>query len=429
MKTTSGELLTRQTKKHGKVYVLRYQHNGTRRKVTLKDEDGHPITSKRKAEEAAARFLSPVQQKTEVDRRKAVAASYEDAAQTAQRMEEDQRPRLSIGDAWEAFSISTERPQCSAVMLADYRRRWFQFADWMNSNHPDSPNMEDTTRQHANAFVQELDADTISANRRNKIVQGCRLVFRVLADDCAGMLNPFRNIRNRTLTTHGHRELSEGELMKVCQSAEGELRTLLAVGMYTALRLGDACLLRWDEVALHTNRIAVVPRKTKRTGKTVVIPLHPVLRTILEETPSSKRAGYVMPGLADGYGRDTATVCKMLRLHFESNDIETQERHPDQKQATCIVGFHSLRHSFVSMCAERGVPLAVVQELCGHGSPAIQKHYIHLGADATNAAINCLPAFDGNPPEIDEKTELLALIDGMEKTQVSKALALMKKML
>lgn len=48
----------------------------------------------------------------------------------------------------------------------------------------------------------------------------------------------------------------------------------------SALRLGDACLLRWEDVALHTGRISVIPRKTLRTGKRVTIPLHPVLRTL-----------------------------------------------------------------------------------------------------------------------------------------------------
>lgn len=310
-------------------------------------------------------------------------------------------------------------------MLEDYERRWRTFCEWMDGKHPEVAALEDVTTAQAREFVRWLDKGDLSANRRNKIVQGCRLMFRVMAEECRDMANPFRNITNRRLTTKPHRELSEGELLKVCSSAEGELRTLLAVGLYTALRLADACLLRWEDVALHRNRLTVTPRKTRRTGKALVIPLHPVLRDILEETPQAERIGYVVPGLAADYQRDTAKVCKMLRRHFLANGIETQERHKDQRNATCVVGFHSLRHSFVSLCAAKGVPLAVVQELCGHGSPAIQRHYIHLGPDATEAAMQALPSINGREKDTEEHADrkrLTELIRAAPIEQVREAL-------
>ncbi len=415
MKTTQGELYTRPSKRHGQVYYLRWQADGKRKAKALKDEEGSPITNRRDARKAADKLLAPYRAGDEAERHRALLHGYTDALETARQLEEESRERITLAGAWDLFKDNPERRKCSDVMLQDYHRRWFRFVGWMQEQYPSITTMEGVDRTHAKAFVQELDAGDLSANRRNKIVTGCRMVFSLLAEDCNGMPNPFRNIRNRDLTTHGHRELSEGELLKVCQSAEGELRTLLATGMYTALRLGDACLLRWEDVALHTGRISIIPRKTKRTNKRVNIPLHPVLRTILEETPQADRAGYVVPGLADRYERDAGGVCKIIRRHFEKNDIETQERHPDQKQATCLVGFHSLRHSFVSMCAEKGVPLPVVQELCGHGSPAIQKHYIHLGADAAGQAMEALPSTFGTqdtaPDPLKELADIAATLD------------------
>ena len=40
--------------------------------------------------------------------------------------------------------------------------------------------------------------------------------------------------------------------------------------------------------------------------------------------------------------------------------------------------FHDLRHSFISMMAERGVPLPVVQSMVGHMSAAVTRHYTHI---------------------------------------------------
>ncbi len=42
--------------------------------------------------------------------------------------------------------------------------------------------------------------------------------------------------------------------------------------------------------------------------------------------------------------------------------------------------------------------MAIVQELAGHGSPAIQRHYIHVDAGAAKNAIATLPSFDDAPP-------------------------------
>ena len=52
------------------------------------------------------------------------------------------------------------------------------------------------------------------------------------------------------MIANSRRELTIDELRKVCQTATGELRTLLALGIYSGLRLGDCATLRWGEVDL-----------------------------------------------------------------------------------------------------------------------------------------------------------------------------------
>ena len=47
-----------------------------------------------------------------------------------------------------------------------------------------------------------------------------------------------------------------------------------------------------------------------------------------------------------------------------------------------VYGFHSLRHSFASFCAEAGVPKAVVVSILGANSDIIDQFYTHVGEDA-----------------------------------------------
>ncbi len=57
----------------------------------------------------------------------------------------------------------------------------------------------------------------------------------------------------------------------------------------------------------------------------------------------------------------------------------------------CRVGFHSLRHSFVSLCAANRVPQVAIMELVGHGSPAMTALYSHAGDEQKLKAITALP--------------------------------------
>jgi hypothetical protein len=59
------------------------------------------------------------------------------------------------------------------------------------------------------------------------------------------------------------------------------------------------------------------------------------------------------------------------------------------------VGFHSLRHTFVSLCRESNAPLAVVESIVGHSSPAMTRHYTHVGELAAGQAVALLPSVMG----------------------------------
>ena len=52
--------------------------------------------------------------------------------------------------------------------------------------------------------------------------------------------------------------------------------------------------------------------------------------------------------------------------------------------------FHSLRHTFITCMAEQGIPLQVTQDLVGHVSDAVTKHYTHISENARRLAVEKL---------------------------------------
>ena len=366
--------------KRGSTYHVQYYDGGHEIKRSLRTSD------KREAEKQVKEILAPL----------LFAGKDEQLLNVQQKITEARLDKLNatggkkllIADAWKKYLESHKRPQSRESALADYESRWNHFKDFMVAIKADFA-MEDVKDRHVHKFLETLSA--LSPNRYNKIVQTCRLVYKVLSKSLGFRCDPFEDIAQKRLQTHSHRELSEGELIKVCKTATGEMRTLFAIGLYTALRLGDAATLKWDEISLPLNRIVRVPMKTSRLSKSVYIPLHPTLRAILEETPSESRTGHVTPSLAKIYNNNRSDLSAMVQGHFAKCEITTQKKSKGQLRTTCEVGFHSLRHSFATMCAMSGVPLPVVQALCGHGSPAVQKAYIHVGEDQAKQAINALP--------------------------------------
>ena len=63
---------------------------------------------------------------------------------------------------------------------------------------------------------------------------------------------------------------------------------------------------------------------------------------------------------------------------------------PGRNKKMTVYGFHSLRHSFASFCAEAGVPKAVLLSILGTDSDIADKYYTHVGEDAQQLAIKAI---------------------------------------
>ena len=184
-------------------------------------------------------------------------------------------------------------------------------------------------------------------------------------------------------------------MRKICQTATGELQTLLALGIYSGLRLGDCATLRWGEVDIKRGMIRRIPNKTaRRNPKPVIVPIHPILDDMLAGTPLDQRREYVLPEMAALYAHNICAVTDKVQGHFKACGITLHKpgTGKDGKRAVIEVGFHSLRHTFVSLCRESNAPLAVVESIVGHSNPSMTRHYTHVGELAAGRAVALLPS-------------------------------------
>ncbi len=379
--------------KKGNVFIARWvvSLEGGTKVFTRSTQTGNRAEALKMLDEFVAPFRLGSQEKT---LRCQVAELT--GVQEKLRQIEEQKPALGLLAAWMAYRNAPNRPDTGADTLEMYESQYARFVTWMQEHHPDVKELRKVTEAMAFEFASELGR-AVSANTYNKYLVLFRRMWKILAKPAGLSANPWLELNNKLLSTHSRRELTVEELTRVCGSVTGEMRTLFAVGVYCGLRLGDAARLDWGCVDLVRRVVRVAPAKTARraNGKVVTIPLHPSLLAILSDTPPERRFGRVMPETAALYDHDDRLLAKRIKKVFKACGIETNSKVEGRSKQAVDVGFHSLRHSFVSLSANAGANLAAVQAVIGHTNPAMTRHYLHADQENVKQAVALLPNVTG----------------------------------
>ena len=307
--------------------------------------------------------------------------------------------------AWARYAASPKTVILAASTRVMKKRAWRHFAIWMKDAHPEVTDVRHVTPNMADAYMAWFQ-NRHTAVTSNLRVCTLREIFRMLRGDRNEVL---AHVPVRVNDSRPRRELTVDEVRRLLDAAEGvggEWPALFKLALYTGMRFGDCCCLRWEDVKLPQGVIQIVPRKTCRYGaRPVTIPIHDQLRAVMAATPVEKRSGYFLPGLAHDYAACRWRSAKTLNLIFKAAKIVSAVRYEGRSRLTPVATFHSLRHSFVSFAANAGVPLVVVQTIVGHTSSAMTRHYYHASEAALRQAVNAIPSFGETCPSEPERKD------------------------
>jgi integrase len=413
--------------KRGSLYTARWVRDG---KVYVRSTE---TSDKKEAAKKLAEFLEPFTFQKDAEKLSAIGKKIEGAEAHADAL----LPSLTISNTFKAYLDSTNRPDAGTRTMKNYESQFNRFIEWMDKHHQDVRELRAVTKEMACAFAVEL-GKTLTANSFNKYLVLFRRIWKVLNKhpEARLKLNPWDkdDIHPKIEKDHSRRELTIDELSGVIASVDGEMRLLFAIGIYCGLRLGDASCLKWGSVDLVRREIVLIPGKIARmkNPKPVQIPIHPTLFKLLFEVPHAQRKGYVLPELSGIYlkGKSKgATLSKRIQKVFHDCEIETGCKVDGYSRSGVEVGFHSLRHSFVSLSANAGVPMAVVQSLVGHSNQAMTRHYHHDDLKAVKAGVYALPdvtssnsaALNVNSPE-SKLDGILAMLEGLSRAELAKVI-------
>ena len=116
-----------------------------------------------------------------------------------------------------------------------------------------------------------------------------------------------------------------------------------------------------------------------------------------------------MPSLAQRYGTRGSVQKEAMQIIREATGLETKtdDVNGKRKLAANLYSLHSFRHTFVSFCANAGVPLEVVASIVGHCSPVMTRHYTHITDEARRSVLNALPDASENASDLDRQRRRL----------------------
>ena len=304
--------------------------------------------------------------------------------------------RLAIADAWNAWRDCPRKREPIDGTLEGYWACWTRFQSWAAKRH--AKWMHEISPTAAHEYAVNLKAEGFASRTFNGHIKLVRQVFKALRLQTGLAENPFADVPLMELRQESRRALTAEEIVAVLKTATGSARVMIAIGLFTGLRLGDVSRLRWENYDKAKGILTLVPSKTAGAGKRVAIPVHTYLAAALAEWREVSQSDLMFPVEAAMYDARPSDLVRIFQHIFIACGIATTDKVKGRKHKAVVrVGFHSLRHSFVSLCAAAGVPQHVVQTLVGHGSPAMTEHYTHVDAEQKRKAIAALPAVDIEP--------------------------------
>ena len=415
MKELRGRL--RQKEKHGNFYYRLTLPGGLRKEFALKTTDEKE--SIQKAANLDAVYEAPNQD---------VAFAQINAIKGFSR----RASMLSFSEGWVKYEAHPERaiPHTVSEQLS-YKKTYEDFVAFVTSPQRTIPLtfIADISSEIVAEFADFMRQQAQAVDTHNRKIKRLRKIFDCLKDYYSGE-NPFkaktllRNYREEQDTVIRRLPFSkeqEQQLRDVLADDQykvmnkPEIRVIYYLGMFTGQRLKDCVLLQWQNIDMDRKRIYV---KQFKTGKEVTIPMAEELFQVLTEALEWREDQYVCPKSAARYNKqnregknvgNNLVNIDVLRV-IRWIGLEPSISVPGRNKKMTVYGFHSLRHSFASFCAEAGVPKAVLLSILGTDSDIADKYYTHVGEDAQQLAITAISDIRNGKSAQEKVSAALALL-------------------
>jgi len=263
--------------------------------------------------------------------------------------------------------------------------------------------------------VREGKAQTTA----NLALKTLRILFNDARREGLISVNPAEGVKIFDVEKEARDVFTHDQLRAIVSAASPEWKTAILLAYNGGLRLGDAVGLAWENISFERHEIRFFPQKAagarrhpdwkKHLPGQLEIPMMPELEAHLFSLPSSDDLNAALcPTLSTKSTGGNHGLSSMFQRVMEKAGVHSDRgvEKSGKGRRFKTLGFHSLRHTFVSELANADVPPEVRRQISGHSDEKIHERYTHLDLDAKRRALAHLRPLDYRPARF-EVTEFL----------------------
>ena len=213
-----------------------------------------------------------------------------------------------------------------------------------------------------------------------------------------GLKNPAGSVSLPKEKTKDIELFDDEEMKELCAAANDNapLKIGVALCLNTGMRIGEICALTWADIDF-SNAVLHV----RRTIQRIKNPEGGVPKTIITITePKSRRSsrdipipGFLIPALREIACDDDCYFLTGSRSYTEPRCLLQRYKRYLEELGIKYRKFHSLRHTFATMCIRTGIDVKTLSELLGHSNvQTTLERYVHSDMDIKRIQLEKLAA-------------------------------------
>lgn len=238
-----------------------------------------------------------------------------------------------------------------------------------------------------NEFIDELEKDL-----SNKTVRDIVLVLKSILRFAEKKYNVNLKLDLITMPSSQKNELQVFEekevknIEKACLNSDDIRRIGILISIYTGMRIGEICALKWEDIDFGKKLINVnktLQRVYIEKKKTKVIITPPKTKTSERKIPIPSILYNELKKLSTLYDKQAYVITGNVEKYMEPRTYQSVYKKVLKEKRIKYRNFHCLRHTFATRCIRVGMDIKSLSEVLGHSDVNITlNRYVHSSYDS-----------------------------------------------